>query len=363
MATTRPAATELDAELPDIYRTMLLTRALDDRIWSLSSQGRIGISGPVRGHEAAQVGSVRALRPGRDVVYPYYRDIGVALALGMTPLDILLGALDRADDPFSGARQMPFHFTSPRLRVPTPSSSVGTQIPHAVGAALAAQLRGEDSVAAVYFGDGAASKGDFHEGVNFAAIHKLPVLFFCENNHYAISVPLQLQMPVASVADRARGYGIPGERFDGTDVLETYRATATAVERARAGRGPTLLEAVVYRLGPHTSHDDDTRYRTRDEVARWEARDPVSRLRHDLLDRGLLTEEAEQALAAEVRREVDDALARAEAAATPDRASAFTNVLHGQVAPDPFEPEASSRRGSRGVENDTAGVRATGTQA
>ena len=357
MTTTARAGTEFDAALVRIYRTMLLTRALDERIWSLSQQGRVAIAGPVRGHEAAQVASAWALAPGRDVVYPYYRDIGVVLALGVTVLDILLGALEKATDPFSGARQMPFHFTSARLRIPSPSTSVATQIPHAVGAALAARLRGEEGVSVVYFGDGATSKADFHEAVSFAAIHKLPVLFFCENNQYAISVPLDLQMPVASVAERAAGYGIPGERLDGASVPEVYRATRRAVERARAGAGPTLLEAVVYRLGPHTSHDDDTRYRTREEVATWEARDPLVRLRAELLDRGLLTPDDAEAIAADVRRELDDALARADAAPEPPAASALRDLIADTVVPDPF-----GRAGGRPARRqDGEGVFATGT--
>ncbi len=352
--TTVGDATELDLDLGRIYRLMLLTRALDERIWALSQQGRIGITGPVRGHEAAQVASAWALRPGRDVVYPYYRDIGVVLTLGMTPFDILLGALDKGDDPFSGARQMPFHFTSARLRMPSPSTSIATQIPHAVGAALASRLRDEDAVTIVYFGDGAVSKGDFHEAVNFAAIHRLPIVFFCENNQYAISVPLQLQMPVATVAERAAGYALPGERVDGTRVLETWRATRRAVERARAGDGPSLLEALVYRLGPHTSHDDDTRYRTREEVATWAARDPIDLLRADLLERGMMTLEAAQVLAAEVRHEIEEALAQAEAAPDPLRASAFRDVLHEYLVSDPFS-RAGAVRGQ-----DSAGIFATG---
>ncbi len=354
---TDQAPDALGADLARVYRTMLLTRQLDERIWLLSQQGRVAIAGPVRGHEAAQVASAWALTPGRDVVYPYYRDIGVVLTLGMSATEILLGALEKASDPFSGARQMPFHFTSTDLRIPTPSTSVATQIPHAVGAALAARLRHDDGVTIVYFGDGAASKADFHEGVSFAAIHKLPVLFFCENNQYAISVPLQLQTPVASIAERAAGYGIPGECFDGTSAAETYAATRRAVARAQAGGGPTLLEAVVYRLGPHTSHDDDTRYRTREEVAAWQARDPVARLRAELLDRGDLTLEAAELLEADVRRELDDALACADAAPEPSAASAFRDMLAEIVVPDPF----GRADGGRARPQDSEGVFATGS--
>ncbi len=355
----RVNAAQLEAppalDLLRVYRLMLLTRGLDERIWALSQQGRVGIAGPVRGHEAAQVASASALRPGRDIAFPYYRDVGVALTLGLTPRDILLGALDRGTDPFSGARQMPFHFTSTRLRMPSPSTSIATQIPHAVGAALAALLRGEDAVTIVYFGDGAGSKADFHEGLGFAAIHKLPIVFFCENNQYAISVPLPLQMPVATVAERGAAYGVPGEQLDGNDVERTYCSTVAAVERARAGHGPTLVEALVYRLGPHTSHDDDTRYRSREEVDRWEALDPIERLRADLLKRGALTPQADETVTAEVRLEIDEAVAAAEAAPHPDRSTAFEQILSAHRVADPFGRTGPHRR------EDTLGIHATGT--
>src|SRR3954469_3156723 len=271
VASTLDRSADLSSDLLKIYRLMLLTRAFDERITLLSHQGRIAISASVRGHEAAQVASAWVVRPGQDVVYPYYRDVGVAVALGITPFDLFLGALDKAGEPFSGARQMPFHYTSPGLRMPSPSTSIATQIPHAVGAALASKVRREDAVTFCWFGDGATSKGDFHEGLSFAAIHKLPIVFICENNQYAISVPMRLQMPVPGVAERAAGYGMPAERCDGMSVQETYATVRKAAERAGAGEGPSLIEALVYRLGPHTSHDDDTRYRSREEVAAWEA--------------------------------------------------------------------------------------------
>src|SRR5262245_24966486 len=250
VATTLDGSVDLGKDLLEIYRLMLLTRTVDDRITLLSHQGRVGISASTRGHEAAQVASAWAVRPGKDVVYPYYRDIGVAFTLGITPLDLFLGALDRAGEPFSGGRQMPFHYTSPKLRMPTPSTSIATQIPHAVGAALACKIRREDAITFCWFGDGATSKGDFHEGLSFAAIHRLPIVFVCENNQYAISVPLKLQLPVPSVADRAAGYGFPAEQCDGTSVHEVYATVRKAVERARAGEGPSLVETLVYRLGP-----------------------------------------------------------------------------------------------------------------
>jgi 2-oxoisovalerate dehydrogenase E1 component alpha subunit len=357
VATTVDPVADLGADLAKIYRLMLLTRALDERIGTLSHQGRIGISSSSRGHEAAQVASAWAVRPGQDVVFPYYRDIGVVLTLGITPHDILLGALDKATDPFSGSKQMPFHYTSVKLRMPTPSTSISTQIPHAVGAALASRLRREDAVTIVWFGDGATSKGDFHEAISFAAIHKLPVVFICENNQYAISVPTSLQLPVPSVADRAAGYGVPGVRVDGMSVQATYDAVCTAIERARLGQGPTLIEALVYRLGPHTSHDDDSRYRSREEVASWEAREPIARLRGELVERALLDDATADRLQAEARAEIDAALAQAEAAPDPAPASAFEHVLANVVVPNPFDRAASSAAGAR---PSSEGIQSTG---
>ncbi|MCC7370630.1 MAG: thiamine pyrophosphate-dependent dehydrogenase E1 component subunit alpha [Chloroflexi bacterium] len=339
---------------------MLLTRIFDDRITLLSHQGRVGISASARGHEAAQVASAWAVRPGQDVVYPYYRDIGVVFTLGITPYDLFLGALNRAGEPFSGARQMPFHFTSPSLRMPTPSTSIATHIPHAVGAALAAKIRREDAVIFCWFGDGATSKGDFHEGISFAAIHKLPIVFICENNQYAISVPVARQLPTASVAERAAGYGIPTTRCDGLDVPETYRIVVEAVQRAQAGAGPSLIETLVYRLGPHTSHDDDSRYRTREEVAAWEAREPIGRLRADLCQRGLLDEAADAVLLDSVREEIAQALTLAELAPEPDPATAFTDILAGRTVPNPFERSSSTLDSASRQSGE--GIHATGTR-
>jgi 2-oxoisovalerate dehydrogenase E1 component alpha subunit len=360
VATTLDGSVDLGRDLLEIYRLMLLTRTFDDRINLLSHQGRVGISASTRGHEAAQVASALVVRPGQDVLYPYYRDIGVAFTLGITPLDLFLGALDRAGEPFSGARQMPFHYTSPRLRMPTPSTSIGTHIPHAVGAALASKVRREDAVTFCWFGDGATSKGDFHEALSFAAIHHLPIVFICENNQYAISVPVALQLPVASVAERASGYGIPAERCDGMSVQETFSAVTRAAERARAGEGPSLVEALVYRLAPHTSHDDDTRYRSREEVASWEAREPVARMRDELLELGHLEHDADAAQRAEVADEIERALAEAEAAPEPDPASAFRDVLEGHTVPNPFERGAGGQSAAR---QSGEGIHATGTRA
>src|SRR4051812_14589803 len=229
----------------EMYRLLVLARRVSERMLTLSMQGKVAISIPADGHEAAQIGSILALRP-TDIVYPFYRSLPAVLARGMSVREVVLDHLGKADGPSSGGRQMPGHWARPDLRLITGSSSVGTHIPHAAGSALATRIRGEEDVTIAYFGDGATSKGDFHEGLNFAAIHRLPVLFFCENNQYAISVRFAKQSAVASVAEGACAYNMPGISFDGMDVLEAYRVTREAAERARRGEGPSLVEARVY---------------------------------------------------------------------------------------------------------------------
>lgn len=203
---------------------------------------------------------------------------------------------------------------------------MGTQVPQAAGVAYAAKLRGDDAVVYVSFGEGTASQGDVHEGMNFAAVHKLPVIFFCQNNRYAISVPQNLQMAVDDLADRAAGYGFPGKVVDGMDVLEVYGAMREAVDRARRGEGPTLIEAKVYRLTPHSSDDDDRTYRAREEVEEWKQRDGVTKIRAYLMALGLLTEEADQALRRRLLDEIDAAVAYAEAAADPEPSDLVRHV-------------------------------------
>ena len=329
------AATEAPPCSPDpadaqvwrsMYRVMLLSRTLDTRMFALNRQGRVPFVVPCQGHEAAHAGMVAALRPGRDFFLLYYRDLTSALAVGMTPKEIMLGVFSRADDPTSGARQMPEHFSHRRLRIFTGSSCVGTQVPHASGFALATKLRGEDDISCVSFGEGATSKGDFHEGVNFAAIHRLPVLFFCQNNGYAISERSDRQMAVASVADRAAGYGIKGVSVDGNDAIAVLQVTREAAARARAGEGPTLIEARTYRLLPHTSDDDDRVYRSREEVEEWRRRDPLDRMRRYLEEQGLLDSAEDEALRQAVAQEVDEATAFAEEAPPPDPASLARHV-------------------------------------
>lgn len=317
-----------------MFEVMLLARAIDERQWLLNRSGRQAFHISCQGHEASGVGSAFALDPARDVLVPYYRSLGAVLAYGVSPRDVFLSALARADDPMTGGRQMPAHYGLASRHILTSGSSVATQIPHATGAALASKIRGDGGVSIVYFGDGASSKGDFHEGLNFAAIHKLPAIFVCENNHYAISVPTSKQMAVRSVADRAVGYGMPGASVDGTDPLVVYRCVAEAVARARAGEGPTLIESNVPRLTPHSSDDDDRRYRP--ERERQEARhhDPLDVFGSYLHRHGFLDERQETSLREQVRATVDAALAEAEAAEPPDPATAFDHVYADRRMPD-----------------------------
>ena len=305
------------ASLLEIYRLALVTRAMDERLWAFARQGRAGFVLTGRGHEIAQIASARALRIGRDWAWPYYRDLGVGIALGVTPYEVFLGALARADDPHTGGRQLTGHLSSRELRIGSVSSAVGAHVPQAVGAAWAGQVLGADDVAMCWFGDGAASEGAVHEAMNLAAARGLPVVFVCENNGWAISVPLELQMGRAAVADRAAGYGMPGKVVDGTDAAAVLDASREAVERARRGKGPGLLELRVPRLGPHSSQDDDS-YRLPDERAALAESDPIPRLRRELLDAGALSEEEDRRLVAEAFALVDADAERALGAAEPE---------------------------------------------
>jgi len=301
-----------------MYRQMVLARALDRRMWVLNRQGKAPFVISGQGHEAAQVGPAAALRPGVDWLAPYYRDLAFCIAMGMTARDFMMGVYARADDRMSGGRQMPSHFGRRQARVVTTSSVVATQVPHAAGIAYAAKARGLDEVVVASLGEGSTSKGDWHEALNFAGVHRLPLICIVQDNDYAISVPHRLQMGVESVADRARGYGIAGATVDGGDVLAMYEATRDAVERARAGRGATLLDAKVARFTSHSSDDDQRRYRPQEELEALLRRDPLERFRNYLMDEDLVTEEADERVQQECTAEVDEAVRAAEAAGEPD---------------------------------------------
>lgn len=267
---------------------------------SLQRQGRIGFYVPSTGEEACQVGSAMALE-ARDWVFPAYREPGAAIWRGFPIETLIAQAYGNAKDPQRG-RQMPNHFGDAKAHYVTTSSPVGTQITQAVGAAWAARIRKDDVVSLTFFGDGATSEGDFHAGMNFAGVFKTPTIFFCKNNHWAISVPVAKQTASKTLVEKARAYGMDGVRIDGNDLLAVYAATKAAVGKARAGGGPTLIEGVTYRMGPHSSSDDPTRYRPKEEVEAWGRRDPIDRMRKYLELKGLWSKDREEAL----RSELDD---------------------------------------------------------
>jgi len=313
-------------DLMAMYRTMVTARLCDEAQFRLNRQGKAPFVVPVSGHEGCQVGTAWPLEKGKDVFVPYYRDMAICLVAGMTPYDVFLGVFGKRDDPSSGGRQMPAHWGSRRLNIITGSSPIATQIPHASGIAYAIKYRTEDAVVGCWFGDGATSEGDWHEGLNFSGIHKLPVIWVCENNLYAISVPLSKQMAVKEVAVRAESYGFPGVTVDGNDVLACYEAMRDAADRARSGEGPTLVEVRTYRFHPHTSDDDDRTYRTREEVDEAKRNDPIVRFGADLKELGLLDDDGIERTRTELKAEVDEAVDKAWNAPDPEPESALLHV-------------------------------------
>ncbi|WP_046180434.1 thiamine pyrophosphate-dependent dehydrogenase E1 component subunit alpha [Domibacillus tundrae] len=314
-----------DEAVVSMYETMLLTRRLDERMWLLNRSGKIPFVVSGQGQEAAQIGAAFALNREQDYILPYYRDFGVVLAFGMTVKDLMLAAFAKAEDPNSGGRQMPGHFGQKKNRIVTGSSPVTTQVPHAVGIALAAKMDQKSIVSLVTFGEGSSNQGDFHEGANFAGVHKLPVLFMCENNQYAISVPLNKQIASPRVSDRAAGYGMPGYTIDGNNPIAVYQCVKEAADRARRGEGPSLIETLTYRLTPHTSDDDDRSYRTAEEVSGAKERDPLDSFRSYVKEAGLLSDEREEQLEKEIATVINDATEYAEQApyASPESSLQF----------------------------------------
>jgi 2-oxoisovalerate dehydrogenase E1 component len=327
-----------DAQVVEMYRLMLTARRIDDRMFALQRQGRAPFVVGSSGHEAVQVASAFALDKEKDWVLPYYRDMGVALAWGFDPVEIFLGAFAKKTDPMSGGRQLPGHWSDSERRVLTQSSVIGTQYPHAVGIAQAIMTRGDDAVVVVYGGEGSTSEGDWHEAMNWAGIRRLPIIFVIENNNYAISVPSDEEV-AGSLAARADSYGFPGVEVDGNRTLRVFQVMREAVARARAGGGPTLIEAETYRYYAHTSDDNDSLYRTREEVETWRKRDPVARMRQYLIEHRLLTEAEEDQLDAEVVEVLARAVEQAEAAPDPDEPT--TRVYARVIEPGPAasEPE------------------------
>jgi 2-oxoisovalerate dehydrogenase E1 component alpha subunit len=310
-----------------IHRLMCATKALDDRMHALVRQGRAPFVGSSRGHEGIQVAATVALQPD-DWLVPHYRGLGNAVARGLTAREWMLAVFARAGDPLSAGRNIPGGcFSHPRLRIAPVSQVVATWIPKAAGIAYASRLRGDGSVTLCTFGDGATSKGDFHEGLNFAGIHRLPVVFVCENNGYAISVPLRLQAGNPAIAERAAGYGMPGVVVDGSDVPACRSAAAEAVARARRGEGPALIEARVWRINAHTSEDNHARYRDAAELAEAAAHDPIARFEGWLAERGWLSAEEAARLREELDREASAAADWAERQPSPRPEDLATNLF------------------------------------
>ncbi|MGC9349757.1 MAG: pyruvate dehydrogenase (acetyl-transferring) E1 component subunit alpha [Anaerolineae bacterium] len=290
-----------DEFLLDLHRWMLLGRRLDERMLGMQRQGRIGTFAPVKGQEASNIGPVATLRDS-DWMVVAFREAAGELMRGRSIEDLLL---------YYGGYNEGGYIPEGVNNLPT-SIPVGSQTLHAVGIGWAMKYRGKDDVAMVFFGDGATSQGDFHEALNFAGVYKTPTIFICQNNHWAISMPRSRQTASKTLAQKALANGVPGIQVDGNDILATYVASQEAVERARAGEGPTLIEAVTYRMSVHTTADDPSRYREDEEVEEWEQRDPIERFQIYLKNKGLLDDEKIEALEEEIDQQIRDAVERAE---------------------------------------------------
>jgi 2-oxoisovalerate dehydrogenase E1 component alpha subunit len=299
-----------DAELLEIYRLMVLNRELDERAIAMQRQGRIGFYIGSIGEEATVLGSARAMEP-QDWLFASYREHGAALLRGMPLATFVCDLLGNAGDAMLG-HQMPCHEAWEPGRFASISSPIATQLPHAVGAAYAARLRGDDMVSLAWFGEGATSANDFHSGLNFAGVRKVPVVFVCRNNGWAISVPREAQTGSQTIAQKALAYGVAGERVDGNDVLAVHAVVRRARRRAAEGGGPTLVECVTYRVEGHSTSDDPRAYRPAEVVEPWRRKDPILRLRGFLERRGLHDAAAEARLREEVREEIRAAIAEAE---------------------------------------------------
>ena len=311
--------------LESLFRGMLRIRVLDARMLNLQRQGRIGFFGQCTGQEAAIVGSAAAARP-EDWVLPALREAGVALFRGY-PIRTLLAQLAGRASEVSQGRQMPCHHSFRAGNFVSMSSVIGTQLPHAAGIARAAQIRGDDVAVVGYLGDGASSSSDFHSALNFAAVWKAPVLFFCQNNQWAISVPFSKQSATKSVAEKAAAYGMPGIRVDGNDVVAVLEETTRALDSVRSGDGPVLLEALTYRRLGHSSSDDPTRYREDAEVEKWKARDPIERLRLYMRREGLLDQAQEDRVEEEIHQEISAAVESMERDESPSLESLVDDVF------------------------------------
>jgi 2-oxoisovalerate dehydrogenase E1 component alpha subunit len=339
MAKTVPARAALDRggltdeQLVAMLWNMLLQRQIDNRGFQLNRQGKIPFALGSEGHEALQAGAALAFVRGSDVLVPYYRDLGLVLGVGVTPLDLLNNMFAREAD-LSGGRQFPNHYTARERGVLSISSIIAAHCTHAAGVAYALSYGGARGRAVLCSsGEGATSQGEWHEAINFAAIHKLPIVFLVQNNGWAISTPQSAQMAIADVADKAAGYGLPGLICDGTDPVATYRAMKVAMDRARGGGGPTLVEAKCYRFLSHSTDDDDRTYRDREELAQQRADDPVPKFERVLLEAGIIDDAGLSAIKADVLKQTNDATDQAESLPYPSVDDMYKHVYAG-----PYEP-------------------------
>ncbi len=316
-------------DLADFYRRMVFCRTIDERIWALNRQGKVPIAASSQGHEAAQLGSLLAAEKDGDCfLFPYYRDLALKYAAGLTAEEVMRSFMGKAGDPYSNGRQFPLQGADLPRNIIQISNVVAAGLTQSVGYAMACKMRGEETVALVYFGDGASSQGETHEAMNFASVHNLPVVFICENNRYAISVPQRKQMGIEEIASRAAGYGFPGFTIDGMDFIACYEATREAIAHARS-QGPVLLEMQVERFMSHTTDDDDRRYRPADEVEQAKLRDPVITLGNLLLEQGVLTQQEIDDAAASALASVDSATDIADDASPPDVSTLHQMVYSG----------------------------------
>ena len=322
-----------DDRLRWVLRQMVMQRTLDNRGFQLNRQGKIPFATGSEGHEGIHAGAALAFERGRDVLVPYYRDMGLCIAVGMDPLQVLLSMFARGKD-VSAGRQFPNHYSNHALGLLSISSIIAAHCPHAVGVAYAMKLRRESGRAVLCtFGDGATSEGEWHESMNFAAVHKLPIVFLCENNEWAISTPRENQMAIDRIALKTEGYGMPGVTVDGADPLATYAVMKDALDGARSGAGPTLVEATCYRFLSHTTDDDDRTYRSRDQIEAHRHLDPLPRYEKLLLDARIITPDDVAQLKRDVLAEVNRVTDEAEALPYPEPHAMYENVYEGTHEP------------------------------
>lgn len=307
-----------DEDVLSMYKTMLLARKIDERMWLLNRSGQIPFVVSCQGQEAAQVGAAFAMDKEIDYIAPYYRDMGIVLHFGMTAKDLMLSGFAKREDPNSGGRQMPGHFGQRKNRIITGSSPVTTQLPHAVGFALASKIKEDKFVTLTTLGDGSTNQGDFHEGLNFAGVHQLPVITLVQNNKLAISIPFEKQVASENIAIRAKSYGMPGVVVNGNDPLEVYKAVKEARERAFNNEGPTLIEAVTERLTAHSSDDNEQLYRSKEELQNAKDKDSINSFQAYLENVGILNESIQEEILTEIKDEINEATTYAEEAEDAD---------------------------------------------